>query len=140
MLRIVWRLTLKKTEIINTKVKNIINPKFWSKVVIILELLRLNNETFIENCVRMILLNFDIKSLKNFIVHRKCAIHLDRIKAPLVSIFIRCQIGSSYFHHMYLTDHSENNPPRTMSFKVTSTFIPLLFLFYYNNQNDKCYM
>lgn len=86
----------------------------------------------------MILLNFDIKSLENFIVNRKCAIHLDR--APLVSIFIRCQIGSSDFHHMYQTDHNENGPPRTMSFKVTSAFISLLFLFYYDNQNDKCYM
>lgn len=137
MLRIVWRLTLKKTEIINTKVKNIINPKFWSKVVIILELLRLNNETFIENCVRMILLNFDIKSLKNFIVNRKCAIYLDRIKAPLVPIFIKCQIGSS--------DFQSNRPQWKRStknyvVKVTSAFIPLLFFFYYNIQNDKCYM
>lgn len=88
----------------------------------------------------MILLNFDIKSLENFIVNRKGAIHLDRIKAPLVFIFIRCQIGSSDFHHMFQTDHSKNGPPRTMSFKVTSAFIPLLFLFYYNNQIDKCYM
>lgn len=70
----------KKIEIINIKVKNIINLKFWSKVVIILEFFCVNIEIFIGNCVCMILLNFDIKFLENFIVNRKCVIYLDCIK------------------------------------------------------------
>lgn len=77
----------------------------------------------------MILLNFDIKSLKNFIVNRKCAIHLDRIKAHLVPIFIKCQIGSSDFHHMYQTDHNENGPPRTMSLRSQVPLFPCCFFF-----------